>query len=287
MNKISVFGATGFIGGRFCEMYPEDVIPIPRVQANPNSDNILYLISTTHNYNRLSEDVNTNLNVLSQTLQQLDKSHTFNFISSWFIYGDDVKLPAKESYMTEFVTGNYSMTKRLAEVLIIAYCKRENIPHRIFRLANVFGKGDKFSKQKNALQYLIEEMKQNRDIELKCGGEFYRDYIHVDEVCRMLHEGMEKLPVNDIYNVGSGQRFLFKDLILLAHKVLDSKSVINFLPPKRELTDPFLRKPGEFFIEFPVRDFYMDVSKLNSYGIKMQGSVYEQLVRMILDEMEN
>ena len=283
MNKISVFGATGFIGGRFCEMYPEDVIPIPRVQANPNSNDILYLISTTHNYNRLSDDVSTNLFVLSQTLQQLDRDNTFNFVSSWFIYGD-ANLPAKETDTDRMVMGNYSMTKKLAELMVITYCIREGISYRIFRLANVFGKGDKFSKQKNALQYLIEEMKQNRDIELKCGGEFYRDYIHVDEVCRMLHEGMEKLPVNDIYNVGSGQRFLFKDLILLAHKVLDSKSVINFLPPKRELTDPFLRKPGEFFIEFPVRDFYMDVSKLNSYGIKTQGSVYEQLVRMILDD---
>jgi len=283
MNKISVFGATGFIGGRFCEMYPEDVIPIPRVQANPNSDNILYLISTTHNYNRLSEDVNTNLNVLSQTLQQLDKSRTFNFISSWFVYGSSY-LPAKEAGVCR-PKGNYSFTKRLAELMIVTYCTREKIPYRIFRLANVFGKGDKFSKQKNALQYLIEEMKQNRDIELKCGGEFYRDYIHVDEVCRMLYSGTKSTPVNEIYNVGSGQRFLFKDLILLAHRLLDSKSVVQFVPPKKELFPlPFVH---DHYIEFPVRDFYMDVGKLNSYGIKMQGSVYEQLVRMILDEMEN
>jgi len=273
--KISVFGATGFIGSRFCEMYPKITIPIPRDQNHSESNEILYFISTTHNYNLLQKDVEVNLGKLSRVLSTLNFDVTFNFISSWFIYGDDVKLPAKESYMTEFVTGNYSMTKRLAEVLIIAYCKRENIPYRIFRLANVFGPGDRYSKQKNALQYLINEMKHDRDIELYWGGKFYRDYVWVDEICRMLMEGMKRLPVNDIYNVGSGQRFLFKDLILLAHRVLSSKSIIRTV------------EPSEFHKKVQVKDFYMDVSKINLFGIEMQGSVYEQLIRIILDEMEN
>ena len=157
MDKISVFGSSGFIGDRFCEIYSDSVIRIDRNQYKAESKKILYLISTVHNYNNLSMDVETNLFVLSKVLENLNSGVEFSFCSSWFIYGKDVKLPAKESYMTDFVYGNYSMTKRLAEVLVIAYCKRENIPYRIFRLANVFGKGDKFSKQKNALQYLIND----------------------------------------------------------------------------------------------------------------------------------
>ena len=272
MKKISVFGSTGFIGSRFCEMYPDDVIPIKRESSTPKSSDVLYFISTTHNYNDLSWDVNTNLLKLSLVLENLEKGAVFNFVSSWFIYGKDVKLPAKESYMTDFVYGNYSMTKRLAEVLVIAYCKRENIPYRIFRLANVFGKGDKFSKKKNALQYLINEMRHNRDIELYWGGEFYRDYIWVDEVCRMLMDGMIITPVNDIYNVGSGRKILFKDLILLAHRVLGSTSKIGY------------KEPSKFHEKVAMKDFYMDTSKINSCGIKVAGNLYAQLVGMILDE---
>jgi len=269
---ISVFGV-GFIGGRFCEMYPEMVVPVERDQNHANSTDILYLISTTHNYNLLQKDVEVNLGKLSRVLSTLNSGITFNFISSWFIYPSNTKLPAKESNDWDgWPQGNYSLTKSFAEELVMQYCQREGISYRIFRLANVFGKRDNFSKKKNALQYLINEMRHNRDIELYWGGEFYRDYIHVDEVCRMLYEGVENLPVDDIYNVGSGRSFLFRDLIIIAHAVLGSKSKIRAI------------EPPEFHKKVQVKNFYMDVSKLNFYGIKMQGSVYGQLVRMILDE---
>ena len=67
MSKISVYGATGFIGGTFCELFPDEVVAVPKEERKPKSDHILYLISTTSNYNVLGDitlDVRTNLNVL-------------------------------------------------------------------------------------------------------------------------------------------------------------------------------------------------------------------------------
>ena len=43
-NKISVFGGTGFIGSKFCSIYPEVVEIIDREDYVPKSNNILYLI---------------------------------------------------------------------------------------------------------------------------------------------------------------------------------------------------------------------------------------------------
>ena len=270
--KISVFGATGFIGSRFCEMYPDDVIFRERGKQQSASDDILYLISTTHNYNKIYDDVYTNLWFLSGVLSHLTPSNTFNYISSWFIYRG-APLPAQEHWggMCDPL-GNYSLTKWLAERLVIQYCEREDISYRIFRLANVFGKGDKFSKQKNALQYLINEMKHDRDIYLYNNGRFYRDYIHVDDVCWMLKFGMDVLPVNDIYNIGSGRKILFLDLITLAHTILNSKSKI------------YEKEPADFHKQVQVKDFWMDVTKVESFEVRCQNSPYEQLVRMILDE---
>ena len=253
-------------------MYPKGAIPISRESSTPESSEILYLISTTDNYNDLNKDVTTNLWFLSTILERLTSKHVLNFISSWFVYPKGTKLPAKESDDCDgWPQGNYSLTKAFAEELVIQYCERENIPYRIFRLANVFGKGDNYSKQKNALQYLINEMRHNRDIELYYGGEFYRDYIHVSDVCRILKDGMKILPTNQIYNVGSGRSILFKDFILLAHTVLGSTSKISYsLPP-------------EFHMAVQVKDFTMDISKIQEH-IRIETSPYEQLVRMILDE---
>ena len=272
--KISVFGATGFIGSRFCELYP--AVPIPRGEFTYFGDNALYLISTTHNYDTWRVNVDTNISVLYDHLA-CSGNATFNFVSSWFVYGesnwDSVDIyPISESWPPNPKGGNYNLTKRWAEQMVIDYCYEREIPYRIFRLANVFGKGDKFSEKKNALQYLINEMENDRDIYLYNDGYFYRDYIHVDDVCEMLYKGMEILPVNEIYNVGSGRPILFRDMILLAHSVLGSKSNISSM------------EPTEFHKRIQVKDFWMDTGKINSYGIICKSSPYERLYRMVKDE---
>lgn len=271
---ISVFGSTGFIGSRFCEMYPDDVYRVPREDVFGKSGSSLYLVSTTHNYNWLNHDVYTNLWILSTILENLCANDTFNFVSSWFIYRGAF-LPAQE-WQGEICDplGNYAITKWLAEKLVIQYCEKEDIPYRIFRLANVFGKGDKYSKQKNALQYLVNEMRHDRDIDLYYGGDFIRDYIHVDEVCRLLYEGMERLPVNDIYNIGSGVPIRFGDWINFAYGWLGSKSEIR------------ATEPSEFHKKVQVKDFYMDISKIMKYGLVPERYKFmlEHFKEVVLDE---
>ena len=99
MNKLSVFGGTGFIGGKFCEMYSDKVTLVPRDDTISLTKDILYFISTTTNqsvFKDLHVDINTNLTLLMNVLSNCKKRDiTFNFISSGFVYGNDV-LYAKE-----------------------------------------------------------------------------------------------------------------------------------------------------------------------------------------------
>jgi nucleoside-diphosphate-sugar epimerase len=157
MNKISVFGSSGFLGSKFCHMYSEDVVSILREQRSPETKDVLYFISTTDNYNIHSDihlDVNTNLNVFLQFLDALKNKYKpeesiINFVSSWFVYGKNQDLPFKEdSYCNP--SGFYSITKRCAEQLLICFCETFGYKYRILRLANVIGEGDRgVSKKKN------------------------------------------------------------------------------------------------------------------------------------------
>ena len=73
MSKLSVYGGTGFVGGNFSRMYPDETMVIPREQREPESDEILYFISTVDNYNvhtNITLDVETNLKVLCETLDK-------------------------------------------------------------------------------------------------------------------------------------------------------------------------------------------------------------------------
>lgn len=276
MNKINVFGASGFIGQRFCEMYKDTVIKNERDDYEPKCNNVLYLISTIDNYNihnDLHIDIDTNLKVLMNVLDHVknNPNTTFNFISSWFVYGQNTKTPFKEDDLACNPTGFYSITKRCAEQLIISFCNTFNIKYRIFRLANVLGEGDnKISKKKNALQFLIKEIVENNDVELYYGGNVLRDYIYVDDVCEAINHCINTAPVNEIINVGSGKPYLFLNIIKKAIDTSNSKSNIIEI------------KPTHFHNIVQVKNSYLDTTKLKNYGYVCKYDI-DEIVKKLVD----
>jgi len=226
--NLNVFGGTGFIGSRYCELYPEVVIN-QRNDYQIKTQEILYFISTTNNYNIYTNpyiDIDTNLTTLIKVLETCkDQQVTFNFISSWFVYGNS------SFYKKEIddcnPKGFYSITKRSAELLLIDYCKTFNINYRILRLCNVLGLNDKFSDQKNVLQSCISKLKSNDPVILSDDGNFYRDYMFVDDVCSAINLIVSKGKINSIYNVSSGSSIKFKDVILKCKTLLNSSSELQ------------------------------------------------------------
>ena len=266
MKKIfSLYGSTGFIGSNFSKMH--NCKNIPRDQKTPETKNIIYMISTTHNYHVLEDpciDVETNLLNLVKTLDACRASgiDCFNFISSWFVYGN-TSLPANEKSVCD-PRGFYSITKHCAENLVASYCRTFNIDYRILRLCNVYGNFDKgSSKKKNALQYLIQKMKLGEDISLYNNGEFYRNYMHVEDVCRAIGLVCESGETNEIYNIASVNNYMFKDIIKIA------SDEIGYTGNAKNI------EPPEFHKIVQVKDMIMSSNKLKDLGFKEEISLEE------------
>lgn len=263
-DTVNIFGGTGFIGSRFCELYPT-TIKNSRTDYRPVTSNILYMISTIDNYNIHNDlfiDIETNLHTLMRVLNNIDRTNkdvVFNFVSSWFVYGKNQHTPFREDDLSCNPTGFYSITKRCAEQLIISFCETFDIKYRIFRLANVLGEQDgKISKKKNALQYLVKEIVHGKDVELYYGGNVLRDYIYVDDVCHAIHHCIEYAPVNQIINIGSGKPHLFLNIIKHAIEVSNSPSKIIDITPTH------------FHNVVQVKDSYLDVTKLKNFGFEIK-----------------
>lgn len=266
---ISVYGSTGFVGSRFCNLYPNSVLKQDREERKPRSKDILYLISTVDNYNvhtNITLDVETNLKVLCEVLDHCrDSEITFNFISSWFVYGE-TNLPAKEENICN-PTGFYSITKKAAEDLLISFCRTYKVNYRIIRLCNVLGKGDgKVSAKKNALSYMIDLLKKNEDVYLYDKGTPIRDVMHIDDVCTAIKLICDYGNINEIYNVGSGQPTTIGDIISLAKDYLDSNSEIKY------------KEAPEFHKIVQAKDFWLDTTKLKNLGFSQKIS-NEQIIQ--------
>lgn len=270
---IAVYGGTGFIGSKFVEK--NECIVVPRDEVNPpeGTTKILYLISTVDNYNVLNDslvDIETNLVHLMKVLDAIRaRNIEFTFISSWFVYGD-TDLPANERSHCN-PKGFYSITKRAAEQLLESYCKTFKMDYKIVRLSNIIGKGDgKISKKKNALQYLIEEMRQGNDINLYHGGNFYRDILHVDDAIDGIKFVMDNGESGEIYNLGSANKpILFKDIIHYLHHELNSSSEIGSM------------EPTDFHKIVQVESMYLDVSKITHLGFKPSKTVFQAIHELL------
>lgn len=265
-NKmISVYGGSGFIGGEFCRIFSSDVIEIKREERKPKTNNILYFISTTSNYNvksNLHLDINTNLNVLMEVLEYCKSEDIiFNFISSGFVYGSDI-IDAKETDIPD-PKGFYSITKRTAEQLLISFCETFGCKYRIFRLSNVYGTDKTISQGKNVLAFLIDKMKKNEDIQIYDGGIVYRDYMHVTDYSKVLKLLIDNSDTNQIYNIGAGHPMYFYDILSIAKNFLDSKS--NFI----SVDAP------DFYKKVQCKNFYLNLDKISQYNFSPQINLEE------------
>lgn len=255
----SVYGGTGFIGSRYCEMYKDKVTVIPRDSTEPTSEDVLYLISTVDNYNIFKDphiDIETNLTHLIKVLESCRNKEglVFNFVSSWFVYGKTNDLPANECTHCD-PRGFYSITKRAAEMLLVSYCETYKIDYRILRLANVYGVGDKkVSKKKNAMQHIVNEIISGNNVNLYNGGENVRDFMHVDDVCRAVNLVTRESEKNTVINIGTGVPTKIIDVATYVKEKVGSKSeFIDVSPP-------------EFHKVVQVENMYLDVAKLSSLG---------------------
>lgn len=286
--EISLYGSTGFIGSNFYNNFSapwenDQIHCIPRWSRRPaSSGDILYTISTTHNYNVFDDatfDVKTNLVVLTETLESWRHNNPnaiFTLISSWFVYGDEYPKCGHEAmkkawndmcgagYYTRnggatendecHPRGFYSITKYCAEQLLISYAKTFGLKYRILRLGNVLGRDDKATAKRNAFQYLVNKMKNGEIIDVYEKGEFYRNYSHVDDICEAIHLVMTRGDLNSTYNVGNFENYRFIDMLNYAAWGLGYKIPYNFIDQK------------EFHKNVQAKSFMMDTTKLQDLG---------------------
>ncbi len=282
MNLVSLYGA-GFIGGRYKDAYTGETLVMGRNDIEACSSEILYMVSTVHNYHAKEGDpfidIDTNLRHFMKVLDTNRKFYqdlreiVFNLVSTWFVYGS-TELPAKESSPCN-PTGFYSITARAREQLLISYAETFGIKWRILRLGNVIGIGDKkISRKKNAIQHIVRELAQGREVDYLYKGGTIRDFIDVRDCVNAIHLVLEKGNFNEIYNIANGKGYNVNDLVNVAWQESGYKSKI------KEIDVP------EFHRKVQTPKMWMDIKKLKSLGYVQKHDI-PQSIRELVHHYQN
>jgi dTDP-glucose 4,6-dehydratase len=145
--------------------------------------------------------------------------------------------------------------------------------YQILRLCNVVGNDPRANSQKNALEMILTKIVKNEPVQVY-QGDNYRDFLHVDDVCRAINLCINKGPVNGVINIGRGESYRIIDLVEYAKQKVKSSSKIEIIP-----APPFHKV-------VQVENFFMDTAALNTLGFIPSLSISET-VDKILANIQN
>jgi len=132
----------------------------------------------------------------------------------------------KEQIFTENLEVNpclwYSLSKKMAEEVCESYRINYGMNITTLRFFNVFGpRQDIHRKNPPLLNYLVREIKQGKQPVLHSTGEQARDYIHIDDVVKLIDLCLEKKP-NDTFNVCTGSLLSVNQIVKYVCETFDS-----------------------------------------------------------------
>lgn len=214
----------------------------------------------------LNNDINVNgtLNMLVAASEA--KVQRFVYASSAAVYGDDPKVPKKET-MPRHYPSPYALSKGVDEDYAKLWAYKTELGNGItcvgLRYFNVYGpRQDPRSPYSGVISIFADRISTNRQIVIFGDGEQTRDFVYVGDVVKAnLIAGLATIDQSAIFNVGTGKQITLNNLVETISKILD-KNVDPVYGPERE---------GD------IRHSVANISKINNIGYKPETTLYEGL----------
>jgi len=231
--KILITGSEGYIGKHLIKIlgasYQIDTldikngIDIRKLQIlNKQYDVVVHLaalISVSESMKYPEEYFDTNVNGTLNILKNINYNH---FIFSSTGAASQLNNP-------------YGFSKKMAEIIIESFCKKNNKNYTIFRFYNVIGSDgvlptnpdglflSLINAEKTGIFYIYGDDYNTKD------GTCIRDYVHVNEVCSAIIKAFDK-PANRIENLGHGIGTSVKEMIQIYKKINNCNFEVKVKP---------------------------------------------------------
>ena len=151
--------------------------------------------------------------------------------SSSSVYGNNKKIPFKETDIVDFAVSPYAATKKSGEVIGHVYHKLYNIDMIQLRFFTVYG-----PKQRPdlAIHKFTKMVLAGEPIPFYGDGNTKRDYTYIDDIVDGILKSIDYLfknqDVYEIFNLGESHVVSLKEMVETVEKVLGKKAVLDKQP---------------------------------------------------------
>lgn len=265
MSRIIVTGGLGFIGSEFVNYVMKntnhEVIVLDKMTYAANIDNIKqpfhlikkdicevtqddlgdyeYIVNfaaETHVDNSILNGrpfVETNV-MGTFNLLELARKHTklkkFIQISTDEVYGDMMDNENYNRIATEEfpmkASSYYSATKASSDMLVLSAHRTYGLPYLITRTCNNFGEHQNNEK---FIPKIIQSIKDDKEVPVYGDGTQIREWIHAYDNVRRIYTLLISDEVNEIYNIGSGERYQNIEIIKMIGEILGKEVKFKYV----------------------------------------------------------
>lgn len=192
-----------------------------------NPDLIIHLAGqTSHSksFENPANDIDINSKstlLILEKIRKMKKSCDLILGSTFVVIGKPMKLPVIEESPCNPTT-LYGANRLLSEHYCKIYHDLYGMNTKIFRITNSFGPREQVIPTKNAVNYLIHEAFNGKNITIFNEGNFFRDLIYITDVISGIKTIINKGKSGELYWISSSKKTWFYQLGNLLEKMTDT-----------------------------------------------------------------
>lgn len=135
----------------------------------------------------------------------IEQNTNMVFLSSGgTVYGIQEEQPIKETALPVPIN-HYGSVKLCIESVIRTFNTQLNMKMRIARISNPYGPGQDYNKGVGFVDAAVKKMINQETLEIWGDGEVVRDYIYIDDVCKMLEVLIDYEGEEEVFNISSNE----------------------------------------------------------------------------------
>jgi dTDP-glucose 4,6-dehydratase len=167
---------------------------------------------------------------LLELARKNNKLKKFLQISTDEVYGDMEDNDENNRISTEEfpmkASSYYSATKVSSDMLVISANRTYGLPYLITRTCNNFGEHQNNEK---FIPKIISSIKNGVEVPVYGDGSQVREWIHASDNVKQIYKLLVSDVVNEVYNIGSGERYQNIDIINMIGNILGTDVKYKFV----------------------------------------------------------